>query len=150
MKQWMKPKVAIEAFVANEYVAACEVTPNVKNGTYVYWDLFYDNNGSMVLVKDGESAAHLMDEATTESFRFGHSISANTEAYGFQKNTWYTNKTLYTYHGSVQSSRYPNFHDENYWTPVGTYDIYVSSYRTPSFYVAGTAPGGVNEGSNES
>lgn len=118
MKTWTMPKVEIEGFSANEYVAAsCGSTDPVyiESGYYYYLD--YNKNGNY----DGGST----EDATHPEGSYGTGMTNHlAKAVNQPKSGWQNNINLYRRSkssGGYNGTNVP--YQESDW--LGTYDLYI-------------------------
>lgn len=121
MKLWIKPRVEVEGFAANEYVAACSqvVKPIDKKARYAMD--FY--NGTR-LDYDGPADGTfngVNDELISNGTLPGGFTSGGNDVHG----KWFTNKTLYRVKKVLPSGEL-SYSNTTYFEPVGVYDVYVS------------------------
>ena len=123
MKIWTKPRVYVEDFVANDYVAVCKGTkPLPTNGNY-YADIFDNNaNGGY---GDYTGPDGIYNGSGFENFRNGNNPNSMTNAAYNPSGRWFYNVTLYTYTGSG-TPRMGSSYSSGGFSPIDTYDIYVS------------------------
>ena len=124
MKLWIKPRVEIEGFAANEYVAACSqvVTPIVKTETYA---MDFYNGTTSQFVYDGPADGKY-NKASNEQIFYGKLPSGFTSYGNDVHGRWFTNKTLYRVKKTLPSGEL-SYSNTTYFEPVGVYDVYVSS-----------------------
>lgn len=125
MKTWTMPKVEVDGFSANEYVAAC--TPGFpgidKNSRYAM-DFFNGTTLDFDGIADGK-----FNSVNDELISYGKLPPAFTNAGNYGNGKWYTNKTLYL----ITVSELPNgingtnLGDTRYFKALDSYDVYVSN-----------------------
>ena len=140
MKTWTMPKINVEGFAANEYVAAC--TPGFPDNNSRYaMDFFNGTSLDFEGVADG-----IFNGVNDELISRGQLPSAFTNAGNNGNGKWYKIKTLYL----VTVSQLPNgidgtsLGDTRYFKALDNYDVYVSN-KGVTFWAwpAGTA-GNIN------
>lgn len=117
MKTWTMPRIDVEAFAANEHVAACSDAPSFDFKGHFALDLFFGSGYSGHYVHDGNADG--IFQASYESISDGQFSTASPEP------GLYTNKTVYAIsHGPSTGFRY---NESYYFTPKGTASVWVTS-----------------------
>lgn len=135
MKTWTMPKVEIEGFSANEYVAAsCGSTDpvNIQSGYYYYLD--YDN--------DGYYDGNIYEDATHPDYGGSGYTNYVTRASEQPLRGWQNNINLYR--KSKSSGGYNGNQAFNANDLIGTYDLYITGFHVYLYrsdvYDGGTPP----------
>ena len=144
MKQWTMPKVVIDAFAANEHVAACAPYVPQNSSKWYAADFMtgeYDDSwwggGQLRSVTDGTPDGVFQGVDYEGWVGTGRINGANVAGYAVPHRGWHTNVPVYERRSGV------NYYDrmfftEKYFTPIGTYDVFIKDGKT-YFYAPGSA-----------
>lgn len=127
MKQWTMPRVEVERFAANEYVAACKQAFDVlSHGNKEYWYIDVNHNG-------------IRDTEPNESFTPGnnsHMITRTAfQALGGKSRVWKESMNVYYSSTGLQGSGTSYSRADNHYVV----DVFIESSMSAKFYQAGTA-----------
>ena len=110
MKNWTPPKIKVELFTANEYVAACKGLATGLTRSEYFWDWLYVIGNRGYVYKDGPADRRYISYYEDITNHSGDSWHVSAQA----PTGWYTNKELWR-----------NTWGESFYSSVDTFNVYV-------------------------